>query len=451
VNLGEALPTTIRHFWPQFNQWLDRIPDSRFAPLVIYHKRFLIWWGLSLYLFQLGSRRQLDFDLDARGTQVLRNLNRLAQTQQETRPVHDTLDHFLGHTGAAPYAWLRTNMLRRLIRMRVLDAARLQGRVVVVLDATGHLAFRQRHCPHCLVYRHATHTVYLHQVLEAKLLGPAGLALSMASEFIENSDSNAALSGEAHKQDCELKALSRLLPQLRRDFPQLRLCLSGDSLYACGRTLQLAKDYHCDYVFTFKPGHMPAVWEDFQSLLKLCPENTLERSAPGGVRQVYRWVHGLSYQDDQGRTWRFNAIECKETVEGETTTFAWITDLKVDAHTVEDIAIKGGRHRWHIENQGFNRQKNSGFNLEHVFSIDPENLKAYYYLLQIAHMIQQLVEAGSLLRNLAAEFGRTPMQLFGSLKNLARRMLDAFRYMVLNDQAFDPLHAASIQIRLDSS
>ena len=159
----------------------------------------------------------------------------------------------------------------------------------------------------------------------------------------------------------------------------------------------------------------------------------------------------MSYQDDQGRTWRFNAIECQETVEGETTTFAWITDLKVDAHTVEDIAIKGGRHRWHIENQGFNRQKNSGFNLEHVFSIDPENLKAYYYLLQIAHMIQQLVEAGSLLRNLAAEFGRTPMQLFGSLKNLARRMLEAFRYMILNDQAFDPLHAASIQIRLDSS
>src|SRR5271157_4781878 len=77
VNLGEALPTTIRHFWPQFNRWLDSVPDSRFSPLIIYHKRFLIWWGLSLYLFQLGSRRQLDFDLDARGTQVLRNLNRL--------------------------------------------------------------------------------------------------------------------------------------------------------------------------------------------------------------------------------------------------------------------------------------------------------------------------------------------------------------------------------------
>ena len=204
-------------------------------------------------------------------------------------------------------------------------------------------------------------------------------------------------------------------------------------------------------MFTFKPGHMPAVWEDFQGLLKLCPENALERPAPGGVHQAYRWVHGLSYRDDQGRTWRFNAIECKETVEGETTTFAWITGLEVDARTVEDIATKGGRHRWHIENQGFNRQKNSGLNLEHAFSIDPEKLKAYYYLLQIAHMILQLVEAGSLLRNLAAEFGRRPLQLFGSLKNLGRRLLDAFRYMALDDRAFDPIRAAGIQIRLDSS
>jgi hypothetical protein len=43
-------------------------------------------------------------------------------------------------------------------------------------------------------------------------------------------------------------------------------------------------------------------------------------------------------------------------------------------------------------------------------------------LLQIAHIIMQVLEVGSLLRNAAAEFGRTPMQLFGSLKNLARRM-----------------------------
>ena len=159
-----------RHFWPQLNDWLDRFPDPRFQPRVIYDKRFLVWWGLCLYLFQLGSRRQLDYDLDCRDSEVLTNFNRLAKTKQTTRPVHDTLHYYVGRTGAAPYAWLRGCMVQRLIRMKALDAARLQGRFVVALDATGHLVFREKHCEHCLVQRHATHTVYLHQVLEAKLL-----------------------------------------------------------------------------------------------------------------------------------------------------------------------------------------------------------------------------------------------------------------------------------------
>lgn len=450
LRVGEELVRTIRHFWPEFNSWLDRVPDSRFSPYVVYDKRFLIWWGLALYVFQLGSRRQLDFDLDARGTHVLKNLNRLAQTQQDTRPVHKTLHHFLGHTGAAPYAELRRRMIDRLIRMKALDAARLQGHFVIVLDATGHLRFRQPHCPHCLVQRHDTHTLYLHQVLEAKLLGPADLTLSIATEFIENRDDNPSANAEERKQDCELKALSRLLPTLRRDFPQLRICLAGDALYACGRTLQLAQDHHCAYVLTFKAGHMPAVWADFQSLLPLCPQNHWEHTTPDGAQQLYRWVENLSYQDDQGRTWQFHAIQCQETVAGQTTTFAWITGLRVNARTVRDIARKGGRARWHIENQGFNRQKNSGFNLEHAFCTDPELLPAYYYLLQIAHIMLQVFEAGSLLRRLAADCGRTPWQLFGSLKNLARRLLDSFRYFALSDHAFAAA-TGRIQIRLDSS
>lgn len=451
MNLGEALVQTVRHFWPEFNGWLNQVHDPRFFPFIVYDKRFLIWWGICLYLFQLGSRRQLDFDLDIRDSHILDNLNRLAQTKQITRPVHKTLHYFVGRTGAAPYAWLRTRLLQRLIRMKALDPARLQGRFVVGLDATGYVGFRRPHCPSCLVSHHEHYTLYQHQVLEAKLLGPANLTLSMATEFIENNDTNLALSGDARKQDCELKALSRLLPALRHDFPQLRLCLSGDSLYACGRMLQLAKDYDCDYVLTFKPGHLPAVWADFQSLLPLCPDNTLERSLPNGIRQVYRWVHDLSYRDDQGRTWTFHALQCQETVEGQTTTFAWITGLKINTRTVVNVATKGGRQRWHIENQGFNRQKNSGFNLEHVYGNNPESLKAYYYLLQIAHMMLQVLEVGSLLRRLAADCQRTPAQLFGSLKNLARRLLDSFRYFVLGDHAFDAEQAARLRIRFDSS
>jgi len=225
-----------RHFFPELNAWLDRLPDSRVPQLCKYSTRFLAWWGISLYLFQLRSRRQLDFELSTVGTQVLHNLNRLAGTTYQTRPVHDTLDHFLGHSTPEAFIELRTRMVQRLLRMHALDAARLLGYVVLLVDGTGLLSWRRRHCPHCLVQRHAQGTYYLHQVLEAKFLGPSGLVLSVGSEFIENADladpNDANLHKERVKQDCELKAFSRLAPKLKEQFPQLRMVLAGDGLFA---------------------------------------------------------------------------------------------------------------------------------------------------------------------------------------------------------------------------
>jgi hypothetical protein len=147
----------------------------------------------------------------------------------------------------------------------------------------------------------------------------------------------------------------------------------------------------------------------------------------------------------------FHAIVCEETVNDQTTTFAWITHLQVSKNTVVEVATKGGRHRWYVENQGFNRQKNSGLNLEHAYGLNAELIKAYYYLMQIAHMILQIFEAGNLLRRLAAECGRTPWQLFGGLANLGRRLLESFRYRTLSDDAFNPNPNERLQYRFDSS
>lgn len=422
--------------------------------MTVYETRFMAWWGLWLYLGQLGSRRQLDFQLDAWGTQVLTNLNRLAGTLHTTRPVNDTLDHYLEHVGAKPLADLRTQMVRRLIRMKALDAARLLGDLVLLVDATGLLCWRRRHCPHCLVQQHEHTTLYLHQVLEAKVLGPAGVVVSVASEFIDNADISVPQGKDAEeiKQDCELKALSRLAPRLKRDFPQARFVLAGDSLYACGRTFQLAHDYDWAYVLVLKPGRLPSVWDEFQRLLPLCPRQVLERQLPDGTRQVYRWVHDLSYVDDDKRRWSFHALECVETSPtGTVTHYAWVTRLPVSARTVEEIAQKGGRYRWKIENEGFNRQKNSGLNLEHVYSTDPEKMQAYYYLLQIAFILTQLLERGSLLRQLAADLGKRLDQAFGSLANIAQRLLEGLRYCVWPQECFAAEAAGRLRIRLEDT
>ncbi len=112
---------------------------------------------------------------------------------------------------------------------------------------------------------------------------------------------------------------------------------------------------------------------------------------------------------------------------------------------------KGGRYRWKMENEGFNRQKNSGLNLEHVYSTDPEKWQSYYLLLQIAFILVQLLERGRLLRRLAAEAGRPVWKLFGSLKNVARRLLESVRYLAWEEAWFDPRQAGELRISLDTS
>lgn len=454
MSVGPAFARTVGHFFPEFNAWLDEVPDPRCQERITYRPRFLLWYGVLLFVGKLGSRRQLDFKYREAGTCVLDNLNRLAQTDQETLPCNDTLDDYLAKVGSPPIAGVRAGAINRLIRMRVLDEARVQGRLVAGVDGSGYLVFRWRHCPHCLTQKCGEATLYCHKVLEAKILGPAETVLSLGSEFIDNqdlADSPPKTGEQQRKQDCELKASRRLLKGVRQDFPQLRLCLSLDGLYACGAGFQLGKDYRVSLVIVFKEGSIPTLWQEFQTLLKLCPANRLEQSE-GGWRHEYRWVDELHYIDSEKREWKLKAIQYKgEGPKGEKSEWAWLVspDLMVSKATVARVVWGAGRPRWWEENQGFNVQKNSGLNLEHAYS-EKDHFGAYYLLLQIAHMLLQLLEKGSLLRELARSAGkRSAVALLGSLKNIAEFLVESLRNLIWPEEVFGT--AGKIQIRLDSS
>jgi hypothetical protein len=326
---------------------LDALPETRFEPRLLYHRRFLVWWGLLLFLCKLGRLRQLDSELRDEQTEVLANVNALAETQQTTLPVWGTLRHFLVHLGPSPLADLRTRMIRTLIRGKVLDAYRLGGAFVMAVDGTGHLSFSRRHCAHCLTQTHGERTYYYHQVLEAKLITWSGLALSVASEFIDNRHLSAATapSAEARKQDCELKAFIRLAAHLKQQYPQTPLCLAGDALNACGPVLQICADHHWHFVLTFKEGRLPAVWQEFQALLAACPHSVQVLHPQEGLTVEYRWVNDMSYQDEQQRRHTFHAVQC-QIAQGESRQFfAWITDWRLTPQNVETITQQGGRQR----------------------------------------------------------------------------------------------------------
>ena len=456
LELGKIFVKTIRHFWPQFNDWADELPDTRFEPMIVYSTRFLVWWGLLLFCLKLGSRRNLDFQLRDLELCVLDNVNQLAHTQQDSLPVHKTLDHFLGHVGSAALADFRNQCVRQLIRKKVLDSFRFDGEFVLATDGTGYLCFPERHCEHCLEHSNGSSLYYLHPVLEAKIVHPCGLALSVGTQFIENPPPPKPTPGpttltdyEAVKQDCELSAFVRMAPQLKKAFPQTPFCLAADSLMACGPVLTVCKQNDWSYVLTFKPGRTPALWADFQGLLKLSPQNRLTQILPDKTRQCFRWINDLDYTDSEGRTHSVHALLCEETSDGQTQTYAWITNKRLSHSNVDAVATHGGRVRFKIENQGFNIQKNSGLNLEHAYSTGTDTMKSFYYLLQIAHLFLQMLEMGSLLRQLARQYQSTPIGLFGSLKNIAQRLLECFRYFRLDADVFNC--AQRFQIRLADS
>lgn len=422
--------------------------------MVRYHARFLCWWGLLLFGLGLGSRRAADSDLRDLECAILQNLNLLADTEQDSLPVTKTLDHFIGHVGSAAFAQLLHQHTQRLIRMKALDDFRFYGDFIVAVDGTGHLSFSHHHCPQCLTQKHSSGNVsYLHPVLEAKLLTSTGLAVSLASEFIENPPGRTPTDYQDQKQDCELKAFDRLAGTLKTSFPQLHLCLSFDSLYGCGRAFAVCKKHDWHFVVTFKAGRTPELWQEFQALLKADPDQKRSCTLPDKTRRLYRWVEQLPYTDSENRAWTLGAILCEETSPtGEKTTFAWLTNLAVNPDSVIAIADQVGRLRQKIENEGFNVQKNSGLNLEHVFSQNWDHAKAYYYLLQLGHLLMQLLHHNSLHRALAKQYGHSSvLALWGALKKIPQRLLEALRYYLLPQSDFDVRAAARCHISLNSS
>jgi hypothetical protein len=76
---------TVRHFFPELPGWLDQLPDTRFEPMVRYHRRFRCWWRLLLFGLGLDSRRSADNDLRDL-SRPLTVFDRLARTLKAAFP-----------------------------------------------------------------------------------------------------------------------------------------------------------------------------------------------------------------------------------------------------------------------------------------------------------------------------------------------------------------------------
>jgi len=433
-----ALVSTVGHFFGSFCSLLSKVKDPRNPNKITYPLAGLTFAGVMMFLCRLEARRQIGLLLrNGPSVEKFRALFGVGRF-----PHGDTLDDAFAKLDVTQAQNMVSSMTETLIRKKVLYGYRvLDTYFVVAIDGTGTLSFSERHCPFCLTRTRNGKTQYYHNLLEAKLVTANGFAFSLMSEFIENPGHNPT------KQDCELKAFYRLAERLKRRFPRLPILLSMDGLFAGGPTFQLCRNYGWKFIIVLKDHDLPSVNEEFDALSELQNENQLcwYTGKNAEEKQNFQWVDDISYVDSAGIEHTLSVIECLETKPDEnkdqkTTKFKWVTNCKVSAGNVSTLANDGGRMRWKVENEGFNVQKNGGYGLEHAYTNNPTSAKIFYFLLQMAHMLAQLLHKGSLLRK-TFPFG------FGSEKNLAFRILEAWRNVRLTHKTIQAMLLTRLQIR----
>ncbi|MGI0035847.1 MAG: transposase family protein [Nitrososphaera sp.] len=433
---------TITHFFGPPSRFLAGVDDPRDPSKITYPLHCLLFTGLLMFLCHLAARRQIALKFRDNAPSAA---NFASLFGVENAPHGDTLNHAFKNILPMQVQECVTRLLEILIRKKVLERYRLLDQYyVIAIDGTGIYSFSERHCKHCLTRTHNGKTTYYHYVLEAKLVTFDGFSLSLMSEFIENPQPNPT------KQDCELNAFHRLAERLKKRFPRLPICLSLDGLFACGPVFARCHLYDWRYVIVLKEGDLPSVYNEFLGLAKLQPEGRLKERIlkPVQIKRDFRWVNRIEYRDSKDREHLLNVVELHETKpkdgQPQTTRFMWVTDLEITKGNVREVAHAAGRDRWKIENQGFNSQKHGGFALEHLYSHNYNSAKVFYFLLQMAHLFFQLMVASSLFKKY---FPRG----FGSLKNFAERLREAWRNSLLHSQVLFLLGQLRFQIRFDTS
>lgn len=434
----DVLFGTIEHFFGDFHELFSRVKDGRAPKKITYSIPALAFVGVLMFLCHLGARRQIKLQLNTDpSVGTFRDLFGV-----DAIPHGDTLNDAFKQCNPEDFQAVVCDMDAMLIRKKVLYFSRVLDKYfVVAIDGTGTVTYSQRHCPHCLTQTRNGKTVYYHNVLEAKLVGPNGFAFSVMSEFIENPGAN------PKKQDCELKAFYRLAERLKAAFPRLPILLTLDALYACGPVFTICGEYGWKFTIILKDKDLPSVNEEIHALVSLQPANRLcfRTGKKCEIRQDLRWIDQILYTDSGRTEHTLHAIECVETKPDKQgrqipSTWRWITNVSVSSANVIALANDAGRRRWKIENQGFNVQKNGGYCLEHAYTTDSNAAKIFYYLLQIAHTLSQLLYSGSLL-------GKTGRRALGAVKNLALRLLEAWRNVSITSSQIAEMNRRRFQIR----
>lgn len=257
----------------------------------------------------------------------------------------------------------------------------LGGHHIISVDGTGQYCSEKVHCENCCEKHHRTGRIeYYHHMLGAVLVHPEHReVIPLAPEPIVRGDG-------ATKNDCERNASKRLLSDLRREHPHLKILIVEDALAANYPHLSLLDSLKMNYVIGCKEGDHAYL---FDWIKDLEPE-VHEQTGEDGTKHEFHYYTNVPL-NDANYEYRVNVLQYWETKKnGKRQYFSWVTKLIPTEKNVYQI-MRAGRSRWRIENEAFNTLKNQGYNFEHNYGHGYKNLcSVMTMLMMLAFLIDQV-------------------------------------------------------------
>ena len=375
-NLLKEILKIINKYLPQFNKLLSELTDKRNKSYITYKIRTIVMTRLFALICGITTMTEINSSFNTED--AIKNLSSICNQKLKEIPDWQTIQDVIEQLDIKEIENIRKYIVKSLIRSKMFDRYRYNGAFQLLVDATGVSSHDYNLNGNCIVRKSKNGVIkYYKQVLEAKVV-VGNIIISLDTEWIENED----MQTEKKKQDCEINAFKRMAIRIKKNYPKLKFIITGDALYATTPMIDICKSNHWHYIFNLKSDRLKQVWEDFHDNVSFKNETS---------KTNYKLSCGIKFKGNI-----FNALSYTEKQKDKEITFNYITDLKVNDYKIENI-VAMGRRRWKIENEGFNEQKNGTFCISHLCSRNENALKIHYYFIQIAHIIRQLLEYGSIL------------------------------------------------------
>lgn len=438
-NTTEVFTKTILHYVPEILKYIDEIKDPRKG--FDYSMRYLVISEMLMFLSEGRSQRFTETAyLD---TKYLENVSKIIKEEVKKIPDAEIYTDVFSRIETKEIEDFQYKINYQMLRNKTYKDGKVLGKYNVLLDGSRFQKAHYEVSPEWLSQTKDGKTTWYLSMLEMKLVANE-MAISIMNEMINNEDKKKGNETEEDiknkneveiKQDCELNASKRLLPKFREKYPRLPVRLIADSLYPSIEIIELCEELTLEYIFVLQDKKIPTITKEFLTLASMA----------GGNRQIIEneetikltmWVNDIDYKEKKVNVIR--QITRNKKTEKDSV-WMWMTNREITPKNVNKI-IYCAKARDYIENQGFREQKvTSGIDLEHVYSKDIKAIKVIYTIIQITHLILQIIEHS----DICGEFNKK----YGSVKVFRRKFYAHLSEKDINIEIFQ----IKIQIRFDKS